>query len=125
ADGELGNNTKGHARALRLSGSGPARNVTTDAAMPRTFQYGSGRHQAQTAITGMWAFLASEMLFFGVLFLAWIVCRHWNQAGFDAGARQTGLVFGTVNTIVLVTSSLAYTAGATFVEAGNTRRLIQ
>jgi cytochrome c oxidase subunit III len=96
-----------------------------DATLPRTFQYGSGRHQAQTAISGMWLFLASEMLFFGVLFLSWIFCRHWNQAGFDVGARQTELVFGTLNTVILVTSSVAYTAGTTFMEAGNTRRLIQ
>jgi cytochrome c oxidase subunit III len=96
-----------------------------DAALPRGFQYGSGRHQAQTAIAGMWLFLASEMLFFGVLFLSWICCRHWNQACFDAGARQTELIFGTLNTVILITSSVAYTAGVTFMEAGNTRSLIR
>ncbi len=97
----------------------------SDAALPRTFQYGSGRHQAQTAIAGMWLFLASEMLFFGALFLSWIVCRHWNQLGFDSGARQTQLTLGTINTVLLVTSSVVYTAGVTYLEAGNTRRFIQ
>jgi cytochrome c oxidase subunit III len=73
----------------------------------------------------MWLFLATEMLFFGPLFLAWIYSRHWNQQGFDAGARQTEVIVGTVNTVVLVTSSLIYSMGVTFIEGGGTRRLIQ
>ena len=73
----------------------------------------------------MWLFLATEMLFFGPLFLAWIYSRHWNQQGFDAGARQTELIFGTINTMVLVTSSLIYSLGVSSIEAGDTRRLIQ
>jgi cytochrome c oxidase subunit III len=97
----------------------------SDAALPHEFQYASARHQSETAISGMWLFLATEILFFGALFLSWIYCRHWNQAGFDAGARQTELVIGTINTVILVTSSLVYSAGIAFIEAGNTRRLIQ
>jgi cytochrome c oxidase subunit 3 len=95
------------------------------ATVSHAFQYASARHQARTAISGMWAFLASEVLFFGVLFLSWIFCRHGNPAGFDAGARQTQLGIGTLNTVILITSSAVYTAGAAFIEAGNTRRLIQ
>ena len=57
--------------------------------LPHEFQYSSARHQADSAISGMWLFLATEVLFFGALFLTWIYARHWNQAGFDAGARQT------------------------------------
>jgi cytochrome c oxidase subunit 3 len=97
----------------------------TGAALSHTFQYGSARHQSRTAISGMWLFLASEVLFFGVLFLSWIFCRHWNQAGFDAGARQTELTFGTLNTVILITSSAVYSAGVASMAAGNTRRLIQ
>jgi cytochrome c oxidase subunit 3 len=89
------------------------------------FQYSSAEHQAETAISGMWLFLATEVLFFGALLLSWIYCRHWNQAGFDAGTQQTQLAIGTINTVILVTSSLVYGAGLAFLEAGNTRRLIQ
>jgi len=65
------------------------------------FQYFQPATQAESAISGMWLFLATEMLFFGPLFLAWIYSRHWNQQGFDAGAQQTELIIGTVNTLVL------------------------
>lgn len=89
-----------------------------------TFQYGSADHQSSTAISGMWLFLASEMLFFGVLFLSWIFCRHWNPVGFDTGARQTDLALGTINSVLLLISSATYTAGTRSMEAGKVRGLI-
>jgi cytochrome c oxidase subunit 3 len=95
------------------------------ASLPHEFQYSSASHQEQSAIAGIWLFLATEVLFFGALFLAWIYARHFNQAGFDAGARQTNLVIGTVNTVILITSSFVYSAGVAFIEAGNGHRLIQ
>lgn len=97
----------------------------SDASLPHEFQYSSARDQAETAIAGMWLFLATETLFFGALFLSWIYSRHWNQAGFDAGAQRTDLTIGTINTAILVTSSLVYSMGLAFIEAGNRRRLIQ
>jgi cytochrome c oxidase subunit III len=94
-------------------------------AVRQDFQYESPSHQAQTAIVGMWLFLATEVLFFGGLILCWIYSRHWNQVGFDAGARETTLWIGTLNTAILVTSSFVYAAGLAYIRAGNTRRLIQ
>jgi cytochrome c oxidase subunit 3 len=96
-----------------------------DTTVSHEFQYTSPQHQAETAVAGMWLFLATEVLFFGGLILSWIYSRHWNQAGFDAGARETELWIGTLNTAILVTSSFVYAMGLTFIRAGNTRRLIQ
>jgi len=93
--------------------------------LPHGFQYSSARHQAESAISGMWLFLATEVLFFGALVLTWIYSRHWNQAGFDAGAQQTNLTIGTINTVILLASSFIYSAGVAFIEAGNARRLVQ
>ena len=54
---------------------------------------------------GMWVVLASEVLFFGGLLLAYAYGRgHW-PAGFAAGSRETHVVIGTVNTALLLTSS--------------------
>jgi cytochrome c oxidase subunit III len=96
-----------------------------EASLPHEFQYSSAYHQEQSAIAGMWLFLATEVVFFGALILAWIYARHFNQAGFDAGAQQSDLEIGTINTAILITGSLAYSLGAAFIEEGNTRRLIQ
>jgi cytochrome c oxidase subunit 3 len=88
------------------------------------FQYSSARHQAETAISGMWLFLATEVLFFGGLILGWIYCRHWQQGGFDAGGRETVLWIGTVNLFIVVASTAIYSAGLAFIEMGNVKRLI-
>jgi cytochrome c oxidase subunit 3 len=96
-----------------------------EASLTHEFQYSSATHQAETAIAGMWLFLATEVLFFGALFLAWIYSRHWDQAGFDMGAQQTSLVIGTINTVILVASSFVYSVGIAFIGEGNSRRLIQ
>ncbi len=89
------------------------------------FQYADATHQSDTAVSGMWLFLASEILFFGGLIVAWMFCRHWQMSGFDAGARETVLWIGTLNLALLITSSFVYSSGLAFVEAGNIRRLIQ
>jgi cytochrome c oxidase subunit 3 len=94
-------------------------------AVPHDFQYESASYQAQTAVAGMWLFLASEVLFFGAMILTWIYSRHWNALGFDAGARQTDLSIGTLNTFVLVTSSFVYALGLLFIREGNIRWLIR
>lgn len=89
------------------------------------FQYADQRHQAETALSGMWLFLATEVLFFGGLILAWLFCRHWQREGFDAGGRETVIAIGTANLALLVTSSFVYAAGLAWIRVGQTRRLIQ
>lgn len=96
----------------------------SDAPLAHSFQYSSAQHQSDTSLAGMWLFVASESLFFGGLFLAWVYCRHWAQAGFDAGAKDTELWIGTVNTIILITSSFVYAAGLAFIRAGRMRGLM-
>jgi cytochrome c oxidase subunit III len=89
------------------------------------FQYADAEHQAETAVSGMWLFLASEVLFFGGLIVAWMFCRHWQPSGFDAGARETVLWIGTLNLVLLITSSLVYSTGLACMEAGSSPRLVQ
>lgn len=99
--------------------------MSTSPAIPaHGLQYADPQHQAQTAIAGMWLFLATEVLLFGGLILACIYARHWNPAGFAAGARETALWIGTLNTAILVTSSFTYAMGLAFLRADSPRRLI-
>ena len=99
--------------------------MSEDIAPSPHFQYASIEHQSDTAIAGMWLFLATEVLFFGGLLLTWMFCRHWQQPGFDAGSRETVLSIGTINLVLLVTSSLVYTSGLVFIEQDQPRRLVQ
>jgi len=63
------------------------------------------RQQQNAAELGLWTFVASEVLFFGGLFLAYSVYRIADPTGFAAAARHTEIVLGTANTAVLLTSS--------------------
>lgn len=64
-------------------------------------------HRQHQAVTfGVWTFLASEVLLFAGLFAGYAVYRGLYPAGFMAAGRETSIVFGTVNTAILMTSSL-------------------
>jgi cytochrome c oxidase subunit 3 len=61
--------------------------------------------ERDTAQLGLWIFLATEVLFFGGLLLAYADARgHWPE-GFAAAGRRTEVVLGTINTALLLTSS--------------------
>jgi cytochrome c oxidase subunit 3 len=69
-------------------------------------QFEDIEQQTHTATLGMWAFLATEVLFFGVLFTSYTVYRtRWPEA-FRHGSEDLKLWIGGINTAVLLTSSL-------------------
>jgi len=63
--------------------------------------------QAHAATLGMWIFLVTETLFVGALFAAYLLVRTVHPQGFILGSRETDIVLGSINTAVLLTSSLA------------------
>ncbi|HEY1663551.1 MAG TPA: cytochrome c oxidase subunit 3 family protein [Verrucomicrobiae bacterium] len=69
-------------------------------------QFEDARQQAEASLLGMWIFLGTEVLFFGGLFLAYLVYRHFYLPAFAAASRHTDVLFGTINSILLLTSSL-------------------
>ncbi|MGB7256957.1 MAG: cytochrome c oxidase subunit 3 [Pseudolabrys sp.] len=69
------------------------------------FQFADLRQQHDVAQLGMWVFLATEVLFFGGLILAYSAYRIGYTEGFAEAARHTKIVIGAVNTAVLLTSS--------------------
>lgn len=55
---------------------------------------------------GMWLFLFTELLLFGGMFLLYAVYLARYPQEFVSGGQQLNVVFGTVNTLVLLSSSL-------------------
>ena len=55
---------------------------------------------------GMWLFLFTEVLLFGALFLAFGVYLYMYTWQFRQGSAQLNIPIGTVNTAILLTSSL-------------------
>jgi cytochrome c oxidase subunit 3 len=61
--------------------------------------------QHQAVALGMWIFLGSEVLLFAGLFAGYAVYRGLYPDGFLAAGRETDIVYGTVNTAIMLTSS--------------------
>ena len=76
------------------------------------------RRQREAAAFGTWLFLGSEALLFGGLIMAFTVNRVLHGDAFAAAGHETNVVYGTVNTLVLLTSSLTMALGAEAARAG-------
>ncbi len=69
-------------------------------------QYATPEQQRETVTAGMWIFLATEVMFFGGLFTAFSVYRMYNTHAFNEGSADMNILLGSINTAVLITSSL-------------------
>ena len=67
------------------------------------------RLQREGVGLGMWIFLASEVLFFAALFVTFAVYRSFNAEAFRVAGAHTEIVYGSINTALLLTSSLTMT----------------
>lgn len=76
--------------------------------------------QRDAATLGMWVFLGTEVLFFGVIFMGYIYVRWSYPLVVEEASRHLELVLGTINTAVLLTSS--FFVAAAVLLAGNGRR---
>ena len=62
--------------------------------------------QAEASTLGMWVFLVTEIMFFGGLFMAYLVYRICVSGGVPGGQPAPEHLLGTINTAVLIGSSL-------------------
>ncbi len=53
----------------------------------------------------MWLFLLTEVMFFGGLFMAYLLMRNWYYPAFVEASHQLSIFWGTANTAVLIISS--------------------
>ena len=61
--------------------------------------------QRQALTFGIWIFIASEILFFGAFFMAYGYLRLLHPAAFKLASSHAELLYGTINTLLLLTSS--------------------
>jgi cytochrome c oxidase subunit 3 len=84
-------------------------------------QFDDYEQQQQAATQGMWLFLATEILFFGGMFLGYMVYRSMYHAEFAEASRNLDVVLGAINTAVLLCSSLTMAMGVHETQTGNRR----
>jgi cytochrome c oxidase subunit 3 len=68
---------------------------------------------------GMWFFLFTELLFFGGMFLLYSVYRYRFPHEFHDAAMGENLLIGSINTAVLLTSSLSIAMSISAIRKGN------
>lgn len=64
------------------------------------------QQQRDAASLGMWIFLATEVMFFGGLFCAYLIYRRAYFGDFGAASKSIDATLGATNTAVLICSSL-------------------
>ncbi len=70
---------------------------------------------------GMWLFLFSELILFGGMFIIYAVYRFKHPDEFRLAASELDTFIGTINTIILLTSSLSVAMSITAIQRGRKR----
>jgi len=68
--------------------------------------FATEEQQRDASNLGMWVFLATEVMFFGGLFCAYLIYRRWYFPDFAAASKSINMAMGATNTVVLICSSL-------------------
>ena len=94
--------------------------------MAHTFTLPNSGHvfDAKASKMGMWLFLFTELLLFGGLFLVYMVYRYLNQDAFLLASFELNVWMGTINTLVLLTSSMTIAMAITALQKGNVKLAI-
>src|SRR5947207_2734121 len=73
---------------------------------PLASHYSDPQQQIEAGKLGMWLFLATEILLFGGLFVAYAINHYLHAELFRAAHHFLNVKLGTLNTLVLLFSSL-------------------
>ncbi len=74
--------------------------------------------QREAGNLGMWIFLLTEIMFFGGAFTAYIIYRKMYPLEFMAASSTLDVTWGTINTVVLIVSSLTMALAVFYAQTG-------
>lgn len=80
--------------------------------------FNSAEEEFEAAKQGMWIFLVTEVLMFGGLFVAYVIFRGLYPHMFTEAHHMLDVKMGTINTIVLITSSLTMVLAVSATQRG-------
>lgn len=87
-------------------------------------QFDDIEQQHESAALGMWIFLATEVLFFGGMFLGYAVYRGMYSSAFGQASRHLDVWLGGINTAALLCSSLTMALGVRAAQLGGRRTVV-
>jgi cytochrome c oxidase subunit 3 len=80
--------------------------------------------QRETATLGMWVFLITEVMFFGGMFAAYLVYRVAYPVAFQEASQHMAFMAGTINTAVLICSSLFVACAVHAAQLGHRKQIV-
>jgi len=86
--------------------------------------FADAEQQAESAKLGMWIFLLTEVLLFGGLFAFYAIYRAWHPEMFVEAHKYLDVTLGTINTFVLITSSLTMALSIRCMQLNNKKQTI-
>ncbi|MCA9396932.1 MAG: cytochrome c oxidase subunit 3, partial [Candidatus Omnitrophica bacterium] len=86
-------------------------------------QFDDAEQQHEAISLGMWAFLITEVMFFGGLFLGYTIYRWQYPGAFIEGSHHLSIVLGCFNTVVLILSSLTMALAVHAAQLGKKRQI--
>jgi cytochrome c oxidase subunit 3 len=87
-------------------------------------QFDDPEQQFEASTLGMWAFLITEIMFFGGLFLGYAIYRSQYPEAFAEASRLLDYRLGAINTAVLICSSLTMVLAVRAAQLGQRKPLI-
>jgi cytochrome c oxidase subunit 3 len=87
-------------------------------------QFDTMEQQQESATLGMWLFLVTEVMFFGGLFMAYLLYRVWYPEAWSEGSLELDIRLGGLNTAVLIGSSLTMALGVRSAQVGAPRATV-
>ena len=75
-------------------------------------------YDGEGAKIGMWLFIFTELLLFGGLFIIYSVYRFANQEAFHMAAEELNRTVGTINTVILLVSSMTIAMSTSALQKG-------
>ena len=80
--------------------------------------------QTDAAVMGMWVFLVTEIMFFGGMFAGYMIYRYMYYGPWLEGSQHMDFWWGTINTAILLCSSLTMALGVRASQLGRRNSLV-
>jgi cytochrome c oxidase subunit 3 len=87
-------------------------------------QFDDAEQQHDASTLGMWVFLVTEIMFFAGMFTVYVAYRSLYPGAFAHASRHLDIVLGTINTTVLISSSLTMALAVHAAQIGRRQALL-
>lgn len=96
----------------------------SESAAAHAHHFDDAEQQHEAAWLGMWVFLATEVMFFGGMFLGYTIYRSAYSEGFASASNHLDVGLGTINTGVLICSSFTMALAVRAAQLGRSKAVM-